>query len=505
MVTSMVRPAEFWRKGCGRTLLNAMTEQIIQGGGWEAKLRACEPRFASRPDKHVFADRIKSLQQMGIPQYDVMVGLSHGSSPEAVRWLTGYSTEFAEVGFGVGPHGAAILADPELGETAKHHIQRFNLPFDVVKLEGFGLAGEEYHNMEMVTLAQALINLAGGNRTGLHIGVLTGGSNLTLFIDHLNAAAAQIPGAKITFDSSILPYHMYNKDLAEIASARKLSVLAGMMLDIGLGLSMPNVPEIMIGDRMRSAAADLGAERNDWSPIVASGAHNNATIGFETNELLTEFGPLNIGGCPYAVWPAPAAPTERASSFLGVNSIDEVPEQTVYAYRGIQAYFLAALRAFKTVAVAGQGGHVPVSFIDRTAQEALAEYSVDIPGRGMTPLTKMITYSIAHIMGAKECGLPQDGIETGDITDQAAHFLPAGWGLFGLDAGLGGKRFVYGDGNLQGVPYLVIEKTLVTNLETGLVDLQKYMPIDLGRLIAMTGTSDRTPDMYEDLLRITEY
>jgi hypothetical protein len=491
MVKENVRPVRYWESAEGRAELEERVKNVLDVGRYKPQLAV--------PDPDAFHRRMDKAAELGrLMGYDVLIAYGDGADSAVVRYFGGgYNTLFAEICLGIGTHsrrnprdGRAFIADFELGKMARHYVQNVGLEMQVYQVKGLGLTGEIYENVVAFPLEQILKKIAGKDQN-LRIGIITSkATNSQGFPEHVREAAAKIPRAEVIMDNTIMPHLLYNKDEAEIAAARRMALVAGAMLDVGLALSSPNVREGVIAGYMEQVGRYLGATAFDWRVLIGSGEHNNATISDALQLRLPRRGPINIGGCPYGVVPVPVAPTERGFSWIGADSVRDVPRHVREAYNALLDYFFAGKEAFEHACA--KDGPAAVWYIDQAGRDALEKHNIRMPSGKLQNMLKARTYSLAHIMGPRECGLMQNGRNSGDITFEAKHNLPDGLGLWGLDAGAGGQGYE--------IPYLVCEKTAISNRDRGIFEVLAVVPVELGRILDFTGTGNRTPGMYKNPL-----
>jgi hypothetical protein len=501
MARGTVKPTAYWDSEEGWRELFDRTLNVIKVGGYK-------PQFAV-PDPAAFHRRMDMAAKMGRARgYDVMFCYGDGADSAAVRYFGGgYDTLFAEILFALGTNpdpadpkrSRAFPADFELGKMVRHYCEEYKLDVSVYQVTGLGLTGEVYENVKPTSLEDVIRTLAGKDRD-ITIAVITGpATNTQGFIEHMHATAKAIPGARVVMDNAIMPELMYNKDEEEVLAATRAHVVAAAMLDIGLACSSPNVRETTIAGFMEVGARALGALGYDWEVLIGGGKHNDATISKALTLPLEDRGPINIGGCPYFVAPVPIAPTERAFSWVGVDDIGEVPSHVVQAYNALLDGFFAVRDKMQEAAECE--GPYPVKRIDEAQIDALRRTTVRYQDGSGVNMAKMRTYSSVHIMGARECGLQQNPDSSGDITFQARFNFPEGFGIWGHDSG--------GCGWGYKTTYVVCERTGISNkgVRNGTVLPPKTyrvlskVPVDLSRIIAMTGTGERTAEMYRDPLR----
>lgn len=507
MVRAKIKPVRYWESAAGQRELFERMQQVLEVGDYRKRLKKCHPDVPYKPDASIFSKRTDSVIEDSRKRgYDVVIAYGDGADSAVVRFLGGgYNTLFAEICFGLGMRRSpnpkevkAFIADFELGKMARFYSQGIGLDNDTVQVAGFGLTGEIYENVVAGNLEDVIVKLAGKSQD-IRIAVITSPATNTLaFMNQVHSAASKIPGAEVIEDNEIMPHYMYNKDEAEIISAKRGRIISEAMLDVGLACASPNVNELQIAGAMEWVARNMYVPAYDWRILIGAGKHNNATISDAQDRPLPSRGLINIAGCPYVIMPAPVAPTTRASTWINADKIEEVPKNVVQAYHALQDYFLAGYKAF--IDAVNMDGPAPVKLIDQVARDALTRHSMQLPDGKWINMLKTRTYSLAHVMGARECGLPQNGRNSGDITFEAKHNLPEGWGLFGLDAGIGGQGYVSGENEEGGVPYMVIENTIVTNKSKNLAELGLILPIALERRLEFTGTGKRTPAMYHNPL-----
>ncbi len=500
MALGTVRPTAYWDSEEGWRELFERTMNVLRAGQYDAQ-------FAN-PAPDAFYRRIDAAAAMGRESgYDVMFAYGDGADCAAVRYFGGgYNTLFAEILFAIGttpspgnPAQSRVFpADFELGKMVRHYCEEYGLDMMVYQVEGLGLTGETYENVQAVSMEQIIKTIAGKDRD-IRIAIVTGpATNSQGFVEHMQETAAAIPGATVEFDNVIMSKLMYEKDEEEVLATTRAAVVAAAMLDIGLACSSPNVRETTIAGFMELGARVLGARGYDWEVLIGSGRHNMATISKALPIALPENGPINIGGCPYMVVPVPIAPTERAFSWVGVDDVSQLPPDAVQAYDALLDGFFAVKDKMEEAAACD--GPYPVSRIDEAQIEGLRQTEIRYrDGTGIN-MAKLRTYSSVHVMGPRECGLQQDAAISGDITFDSTHFFPEGFGVWGHDSGAGGWGYK--------TTYVVCEKTGISNkgvtgstvLAAGTYQVLARVPVALQRVIEMTGTGDRTPEQYANPL-----
>jgi hypothetical protein len=237
----------------------------------------------------------------------------------------------------------------------------------------------------------------------------------------------------------------------------------------------------------------LGSIANEWDPLVGAGDHNDATIARALNLPLRGNAPINIGACPYNFVPAPAAPTSRRVSWVGVENVEQVPRHVRQAYDGmLDAYFAVKEAIDEACRRRGPAG---VAAVDKAAIAALAKHTIRYPDGTTANLADMQTYSSVHGSWSGECGLQQTDKsireEGGDMACESRKLLPTGICTWGHDLGVGGQGYK--------TPYLVCEDMGITRKPGG-YELLVKLPVALDRIIAMTGTGHRSPEMYKNPL-----
>jgi len=495
MAKEKVRPQAYWHSEEGHRELFERTLSVLKVGGYKKQL--------SRPDPDLFHRRMDQVAALGRKAgYDVVVAFGDHADSQLVRHVVGgYKTLFAGVSFALGTRPnpraprqtRAVPADLELGKPARYHCQTFGLEMEVYQITGVGLTGETYRNVEQKQLDQILRVLAGKDRN-LRVAILTSPSINTMGFHQVVAdAVALIPGSKLVIDENIAPYVAFHQDEEQALSLKRMFVVASAALDVGLACSSPNVLETTVAGYMELAMRLLGSVANEWDPLVGAGEHNNATIARALNIPLPRRGPINIGACPYNFVPAPACPTSRRVTWIGAESIDDVPPHVRQAYAGmLDAYFAVRDTLEASCRKKGPAG---VADVDKAAIAAMARHTIRYPDGTTANLADLQTYSSVHGSWAGECGLQQTdksrAEEGGDMACDSRKRIPTGICTWGHDLGVGGQGYK--------TPYLVCEDMGITR-KPGHYELLVKVPVALDRLIAMTGTGHRTPAMYKNPL-----
>ena len=495
MARGRARPQAYWHSEEGRRELFERTLNVLKAGGYRAQF--------SRPDPDLFHRRMDQIAKLGRKAgHDVVVAFGDHADSQLVRHVVGgYKTLFAGVTFALGTRPdprhprktRAVPADLELGKPARYHCEKYGLDMEVYQISGVGLTGETYRNVRQKELDEIFRTLAGKKR-GVRVGILTSPAiNTMAFHKLVQDAARRIPGSRVVLDEKIAPYVAFHQDEEQALSLKRMFVVASAGLDVGLACASPNVLETTIAGYMELAMRLLGSIANEWDPLVGAGDHNDATIARALNVPLPRRGAINIGACPYNFVPAPACPTSRRVSWIGVEDVDEVPRHVRQAYEGmLDAYFVVKATIEEACR---KRGPVGVAEVDEAAIAALGRHTIRYPDGTAANLADMQTYSSVHGSWSGECGLQQTDKslreEGGDMACGSRKLIPTGICTWGHDLGVGGQGYK--------TPYLVCEDMGITR-KPGRYELLVKLPVALDRIIAMTGTGRRTPAMYKDPL-----
>lgn len=500
MVKSEIKPAAYWESWKGRAELFERMQNVLEVGRYEIQY--------SRPDPALFHRRMDQIAAMGKEAgHDVVVAFGDHSDSQLVRHVMGgYKTLFAGVSFALGTNvdpsnpraSRAVPADLELGKPARFHCEHFNLEMEVYQIEGIGLTGETYRNVNQMALYEIFRQLSGKKEGPINVGILTSPAINTVAFEQLvrDAAMAVHKDSKVVYDETIAPRVAFHQDEEQALSLKRMFNVTSAALDVALACSSPNVPETLVAGYAELAMRILGSIANEWDPLVGAGAHNDATIARALNIPLPETGVLNLGFCPYNFVPSSAAPTSRRVTYMNAGHISELPAHIIQAYRGLEEAYLAVKQALENACA--QEGPVKVASIDQAAIDALARHTITYPDKTTANLADMQTYSSVHGSWSGECGLQQRDKkieeEGGDMAFGSAKLLPSGICTWGHDLGIGGQG--------HKTPYLVIEDMSITR-KPGNYELLCIVPIALDRILQMTGTGIRTPEMYKDPFRRT--
>ena len=363
----------------------------------------------------------------------------------------------------LGKNGLYFIAGLEAGIVAEQFCHRSKV--NIRKVDIINVDSENYP-AGLLKPENIIEEACGGKPTKVALLTTRG-----IFPHGLYNVIARYVGADNIKDISKKYYRIkYNKSDREMKLIAESCRIADYMLEGMLRILKPGLTESQVAQWGYNIAKELGADAMGFDIMVTTGLNNKTIVARATNTVIKEGDVVHIGVAPKRDGLCGA---ERAS-VVCVDDPAKIPEAHKIWMAFLEEAFVYSTEVFAEIAEKDLLGceHEKrmIEFYDRKAPELEEKLGISLPN-----FSELKGYVTSHNSGYTEC---QEfyGALACDFEEPCAEQL-----VMMMDAGVKGFRDTWKDIAIEGLDYIVIEKTMGKFGKR--VEVLNKLPIDLQYLV----------------------
>lgn len=363
----------------------------------------------------------------------------------------------------IAPKGLYFIAGLESGIVAEQFCHRSNV--HIRKVDIINVDSESYPD-DLLRPESIIEEACGGKPEKIALLTTKG-----IFPLGLYNVIKRYVGEENVADISSQYYRIkYEKSDREMRLIAESSRIADYMLEGMLRILRPGLRESQVAQWGHAIARELGADALGFDVMVTAGINNRTIVARATNAVIKEGDVVHIGVSPKRDGLCGA---ERAS-VLCVSDSKDVPEAHKIWMSFLEEAFEYAVDVFAEIAEKDLSGCVHekrmIAFYDSKAPELEKKLGISLPN-----FNQLKGYVTSHNSGYTEC---QEfyGALSCQFNESCAQQL-----VMMMDVGVKGFRDTWDDNVIDGLDYLVIEKTMGKFGKR--VEVLNKLPLDLQYLV----------------------